>query len=164
MGIDIHMAIVKDKKYIAEDIFDGRNSEWFANLRGESWNEVYDHLPIKYGVKDQAPKSYIEKYSPDWCFDFRTIKVEDYIVWFRRYNPHLIAGWVSTYNEWRINKQGYCPGEDDLYQELPKDANPIDMHFIEVEKPYDCSKWLFDYIVNNKKISSDAYIIYCFDR
>lgn len=159
MGIDIHMAIVKNNEYIAENIFNGRSSEWFANLRGEGWNDVYDHLPAEYSVA-QAPSSYMEKYSTDWCFDYRSIKVENYMEWFRKYNPHLMAGWVTTYDKWRIERQGYMPEE--LCHELPKDANPADMHFIEIENRYDCSKWLFDYLIKNN-IDDDAYIIYCFD-
>ena len=62
MGIDIHMAIVKNGEYIAKNIFDGRNSEWFANLRGEGWDDTYDHLPAKYYIVDETPEEYKKKY------------------------------------------------------------------------------------------------------
>ena len=80
-------------------------------------------------------------------FDFRAIKVNDYINWFRKYRPDKDAGWVSTYDKWRIENKGYIPEDIDHY--LDPEANPADMHFIEIEKKYDCAKWLYDYIIDN---------------
>ena len=48
MGVDIHMFVVKDKEVLKEDIFEGRNSQWFNNLQGSYVTDLaYDHLPAK---------------------------------------------------------------------------------------------------------------------
>lgn len=164
MGVDIHMSIVKDKKYLAKEIYDGRNSDWFANLQKEGWDDEYDYLPAIYGFPEDMPEEAksIEKLLQEGCYyGFYHIKVEDYVDWFKKYKPYIDAGWVSTYDQWRIENKGYIPEELSHY--LSNKDNIADMHFIEVEKKYDNSKWLFDYLVDNK-IPNTAYIIYFFDR
>ena len=79
MGIDIHMSIVKNKEYIAEDIFDGRNSEWFGNLQKEGWENEYDELPARCGYSDQSPADYILKYTTErYYYGFFFINVKDF--------------------------------------------------------------------------------------
>ena len=160
MGVDIHMNIVKNKEVIAKDIFDGRNSEWFNNLQGGGWNNEYDHLPAEYGFSDQTPDDIKEYYNKDWCYGFNSVNVSEFKKWFEKYHPDLSAGWISTYDKWRMENKGYIP--EDLPVYLGKEDNPADMYFIEYENPYDCSRWLNDYLVENN-IPDDADIIYCFD-
>ena len=160
MGMDIHMALVKNNEYVKEDIFDGRNSDWFNNMAGNGWDDVYDKLPMNYGLSEQTPAEYEEKYK-DWCFNYRYINVKDFKEWFQKYRPDIDAGWVSTYDKWRIEKKGYIP--EDIFHYLPEDANLADMHFIEVINQYDCSAWLFTYLVDNN-IDDDVDIVYCFDN
>ena len=48
MGVDITMHIVRGKnEIIYENIFDGRNSEWFDNISGRG-TDIYDEFPAKY--------------------------------------------------------------------------------------------------------------------
>lgn len=159
MGKDIHMHIVMDKKILEKEIFDGRSSEWFSNLSGDGWDNEYDHLPVDYHWND-APEELLEEYREDCYFDFRSIKVEWFKDWFKKYRPDRQAGWVTTYEKWRIEKKGYVP--EDVKHYLDEDDDIRDMHFIEFENPYDCSAWLYNYLDDNK-IPDDAIILYCFD-
>ena len=162
MGIDIHMSIVKNKEYIAEDIFDGRNSEWFGNLQKEGWENEYDELPARCGYSDQSPADYILKYTTErYYYGFFFINVKDFKDWFIKYRPDKDACWVTTYDKWRIENKGYIPENPQHY--LSCEDNINDMHFVEIENIYDCSKWLYNYLIDNH-ISDDADIIYCFDR
>lgn len=164
MGMDIHISIVKNKEYIAKEIFDGRSREWFDNLRERGNDYEYNHLPVEYYNRfpeEDAPLDLnIDKLEDDGYFDFRAIRVDKYIDWFEKYRPDKDAGWVTTYEKWQIENKGFIPDDIDHY--LDPEANPADMHFIEVEKKYDCSKWLYNYLIN-KDILLDAYIIYYFD-
>lgn len=160
MGVDITMSIVKDKKIIKKDIFDGRNTEWFNNLQGRGIKEEYEYLP-KSDYEKQAPDTMkLEKlYDLDY-YGFGCINVGDYKKWFYEYKPNYDAGWVTTYEKWKWDCKHIEPTE--VYKELPKDINPADWHFIEFKIPYDCSSWLVRYLLENN-IEDDAYIIYYFD-
>lgn len=160
MGVDIHMYIQHNGKFIYEDIFNGRNSEWFANMQGEGWDDVYDELPISYGFPEDIPQEYIDHYK-DWTYGHCYIKVEDFLDWFKKYRPDIDAGWFSTYDKWRIEKKGYIPDECPHY--LSENDNPADMHFIEVVNKYDCSAWLNNFLLDNQ-VAKDALIVYCFDH
>jgi len=164
LGVDIHIHIVENNKIIKKDIFDGRNYDWFDKLQG-GYNELqreYNYLKISQGFSTQTPKSIIEKYSEKFYYGHRHIKVKDFNEWFIKYRPDLDAGWVTTYDKWLIERKGVSISEIEYYKELPEDANINDMHFIEFECPYDCSKWLYEYLINNN-IDENADIIYCFD-
>lgn len=162
MGVDIHMYIVKNNEYLAKNIYNGRNSEWFGNLQGEGWNDEYDELPIKYGYSNQTPKDYKEQYNKNnYYYGFCYINVKDFKDWFIKYRPDKDAGWVTTYEKWKIAEKGWVP--DDIKHSLDKNDNINDMHFIEIVDDYDCSKWLYNYC-NDHSIPDDADIIYCFDN
>ena len=155
------MFIVKQKECLAKEIFDGRNSEWFSNLQQDGWNNIYDHLPIQCGFSPDAPDEFEEKYKDKLgYYGFNYIKVSDFKEWFVKYRPDIDAGWVTTYEKWRIEKKGYVP--EDLCHYLSEDDDIRDMHFVEVENKYDCSKWLYDYLKDHD-IPNDATIWYCFD-
>lgn len=160
MGVDIHMSIVKDGKIIAEDIFNGRNSRWFGNIMGDGYDPEYDHLPIKHGVSPQAPKELADEYKADYMYGHRYISVKNFTEWFNKYNPHLDAGWVSTYDQWALEHKNIKP--ENVWKEKPTE-NPEDWHFIAFEKDYDCSLWLMKFL---GKINAqvDADITYCFDH
>ena len=164
MGMDITLSIVKNKQYLAKNIFSGRNREWFDNLRERGNDYEYDYLPVLhyncFPEEDIPLDLNIDKFKNDGYFDFRAIKVNNYIDWFIKYKPDRDAGWVNTYDKWRIETKGYIPENIDHY--LYPETNLADMHFIEIEKKYDCARWLYNYIIDNH-ISFDAYIIYYFD-
>jgi hypothetical protein len=161
MGMDIWLNLVKNGKYVKQNIFDGRDSDWFANLRKEGDDEEYEYLNTGYGYSDQAPAEYKEKYNKENdYFDFYYVSVKDFKEWFEKYRPDKKAGWATTYEKWRIENKGLIPEVLPIY--IPEDANMADMHFIEYENKYDCSKWLYNYLVDND-IEDDVDIAYCFD-
>ena len=163
MGVDIHMFIVdNDKKVLKEDIYDGRNSEWFSNLRDQGDDRVYDYCPIVCGWGDIASADFIYQYSnsQEYYGHFH-ISVKFFRDWFKKYNPHKKAGWVTTYEKWQIENQNYCP-EDPKYC-LDEEDIIEDMHFVEWIDESDCSLWLYNYL-NENRISDNAWIVYCFSR
>lgn len=161
MGMDIHMFICKNKEYIAKDIFAGRNSEWFNNMMGDGNDEVYDSLPIKWGISDEAPNTFSEEFNDDWCFGFRYLNVKEFEDWFIEKRPDEDAGWVTRYEAWAYKHKGIEP--EYLKKELTKNDVIEDMKFIVVTSKYDCSAWLYCYLVDNN-IPDDATIQYCFDN
>jgi len=161
MGMDIHCYIVKNKEYIAEDIFDGRNTEWFNNMMGDGNNEVYDSLPIKWGVSKETPDAFSEEFNIDWCFGFRYLNVKEFKDWFIEKRPDEDAGWVTQYEAWAYEHKGIEP--EYLRKELTKNDVIEDMKFIVITNQYDCSAWLYSYLVDNN-IPDDATIQYCFDH
>lgn len=161
MGMDISMYIVKDGKYVEKNIFDGRNREWFQNLQNEGWDDCYNNLDIIFGISPQAPTELnIEKMQRNGYFGFYHIKVKRFKEWFRKYRPDRDAGWVSTYDKWRIENKGYVP--NDVAHFLSADDNIEDMHFVEIINPYDCSAWLYRYLIEHD-IDDNADITYWFD-
>lgn len=157
------MHIVKDGEIIAEDIYDGRNSEWFRNLQRNGNSDLYDSLPLGYGIPKECPKSIEEDYSTnDYYYGFHYIKVQDYINWYRTQSPELEAGWVSRYDAWQLSiGREIIP--DEYYHRLPEDCNENDWIFMSWTNPYCQDTWLFEYLCDNK-IATDAYLIYYFDN
>ena len=164
MGMDMRLDIVQNKNYIASDIFPGRNSEWFNNMMQRGNNSLYDFLPVHGGNSPQVPDSWANYYGSednrDCYFGNNYITVKDYMKWFEKYKPHIDAGWVTTYEKWEYETRGVEP---EVYHFLPDNANINDMVFIEVENKYDCSRWLYDYLLEHK-IPLDADLQYCFDN
>lgn len=161
MGVDMHLYICKNKKYIAEDIFDGRNSEWFRNIQGEGNDEVYNSLPLSYGISDQAPAHFSDSFKGEMgYYGFHYIKVSDFCDWFIKHRPDEDAGWVTTYEKWAYENKGIKP--EYLRRSLTKDDVIEDMKFITITNEYDCSAWLYCYLVDNN-IPDDAVVQYCFD-
>ena len=157
------MYIVKDNEVIADNIFDGRNSEWFGNLQDEGWDDTYDNLPIVHGISSKAPKT--SKFDMSLLreksyYGFYHIIVKYFKDWFEKYRPDKKAGWATTYEKWKIENKGYIP--EDLPISLSKDDVIEDMHFVEYENKYDCSKWLYNYLIEND-IDDNADITYWFD-
>ena len=166
MGVDIHMFVVKDKEVLKEDIFEGRNSQWFNNLQGSYVTDLaYDHLPVKRSWKEECgiPNELITEYKKEDCYyGHRMIRVSDYINWFNKYKPDLTAGWVTKYDAWAYYNKGIVP--KDIYHNLKEaDLASEDAVFIEI-KLNGCATWLCEYLTNVKNgIPCDAYVIYCFD-
>ena len=161
-GVDIHLYICKDKKYIAEDIFEGRNSSWFANMQKEGIDDTYQYLPIQYGISEKDTPDDYNHYNHDLgYYGFYYIKVEDFKNWFLQYRPDEDAGWVTRYEKWAYNNKGIYP--EYLKKELTKNDVIEDMRFIVVTNQYDCSAWLYTYLLDND-IPDDAVIQYCFDH
>ena len=161
MGVDIHMNIYKNQELIAEDIFDGRNSDWFRNLQLDRGDDpIYNHLAIRYGVADQVPLDYKDKFNSDDFWGFYWFTVKDLKDWFLKYHPDIDAGWVTRYEAWAYKHKKIVP--DYLRKELNKDDVIEDMRFIKVTNIYDCSAWLYQYLIDHD-IPNDAVVQYCFD-
>lgn len=162
MGMDIHLYIFKNKECIAENIFDGRNTTWFNNMMGRGDNEVYDYLPLDYGVSDEVSEDWYRLHEdPASYFGHHYINVKEFKDWFLKYRPDVDAGWVTRYEAWAYEHKGIEPG---CFQKKLKHNDIIeDMKFITVTNQYDCSAWLYSYLVDNN-IPDDATIQYCFDN
>ena len=167
MGMDIHMSIINGDHYLQRKIFDGRNSEWFNNLMNRGCDPEYEHIPTHFGIPEECPediKNDFKKPAGDGYFGFNYITVEDFCKWFEKYRPDLDAGWVSTYDKWRIEKKHYIP--DYVPHELNEEDNKDDMHFIEIINYHDCSRWLYKKLkndLNKKKILPSSIIVFYFD-
>lgn len=163
MGTDIHMNIIRNGKYIKENIFDGRNYEWFDNLEGRGWEEEYDHLFTDYDIPDEVPDEIKDHYNSNDYYGFHYITVLEFKKWFETYRPDIKAGWVSTYDKWKWEHKHIAPKDPKRY--LDEDDDLRDLHFIEYFDEYECSKWLYNYLVDNKKEIEDTdIIIYYFDN
>ena len=163
MGVDIHMNIVKDNKTIAEEIFDGRNSTWFNQLNHQK--DEYEFLHMKYGISPQAPKEFDEdKLKKDGYYGFKYFTVKDYLSWFKRTRPDTHAGWLTTYEKWLYEKKGITPDVGDLRHTIYKDEviSEEDLHFVTIVDEYDCSRWLYRYLIDNK-INKKAHVTFWFD-
>ena len=163
MGVDLHMAIVKNNIVIDKDIFPGRNSEWFGQLTGNGrTKEEYEYLTMNYNWKeDLVPAELLNEFKEeDGYYGFRMIKVSVFTEWYRQYRPDLDAGWVTKYEAWLYKTKRIEP-ESICHNLACMDHDPKDVEFIEVANKYDCSKWLYDYLYDNKIM--DGYIVFCFD-
>ena len=158
MGTNIFMYLVKDNKIVKNDIFNGRDSEWFQNLQGNGWDDIYDELPRHYGVSPQAPSSLATKANEVYHFDKLYMSVKDFKDWFNQYKPQLRAGWVTTYDKWNYETRGTIPDEKRF---LDKEDNINDYHFIEYTDEFDQSLWLYNYLIDNN-IEDDVDITYWF--
>ena len=162
MGVDIHLTIVKDNTVIAEEIFPGRNTSWFQELDGDGWQPEYDHLNSHYGHSEQTPKEYIEKYE-SWTYGARHINVKEYKDWFVKYRPDKHAGWATTYEKWEYENKGKVPEDLPISLTQLENYDINEMHFIEYEDEYDCSRWLYNYLIDNN-IDDAADLDWCYDR
>lgn len=171
MGLDISLyCIRKDGTILAEDLFDGRNREWFDKMRGYYNDDEYGKLNISYGKPDFLPQSisdyFLDEDGRDWAFDWRYITVGDYIDWYEKYCPQLDAGWCTKRDAWLYEVKGIIP---ELYYSLScwGDYASDDAVFITIENTYDCNTYvvneLYD-LLRESKIKRDDYIVYCFDN
>ena len=158
IGADIHSYIVKDKKIIAKDLYEGRNSEWFNNLQ-QGEDIEYDHFQWykQFGFSPQAPDELEKKCSKEkGYYGFFYISVKDFKDWFEKYKPYLKAGWASTWEAWAIKNKGYVPDYLSRYKDNEENV------FVEYDDVYEPSRHIYNYFVNNK-IDDDADLQVFFD-
>lgn len=160
MGVDIHTYIVKDGNLIAKDIYTGRNSRWFDNINDRAIDPEYNHFPAKYGLPENLPDE--AKTDTEYCYGFNHIKVGDFIEWFKKYRPHVKAGWAHKYDVWAYENKGYILDVDELIR-YPEPDEIAGLEFVTVENKYEPSLYLFNYFYENK-IDMEAYFVYWFDH
>ena len=161
MGMDIHTYICDEDGVVQhKDIWEGRNSDFFANLSGKGYDRAYDKLPVEYGLSKnlEAELSEDEK---KYCFDFRHIQVGKFIEWFEKYRPDVTAGWCTKFEAWLYKTKGIAPEE--LSERLYEDDIVEDREFIVVEKVYDCARDLYDFF-KDYEINPNYYLNYFFDN
>ena len=165
MGVDIHMHIIsKDGTVKYEDIFDGRDYDWFANLTGHCTDDSYRHFPYRVGIPENVPANIKEYYDCGMrgCYyDFCYVNVGDFYDWYETARPDIRAGWLTTYERWLYTRKNIVPEE--LPRELDPEWNANDYHFTEVEFPYEPSRWLIEFFDNHLDIGIDDYVVYYFD-
>ena len=161
MGMDIHMKIVKDKKVILDNVFEGRNREWFDDLMHQEY-EIYSFLPMKYGWDNEiVPQELIDQYN-DWCFNFQMVKVGDFKSWYREKSPDYEAGFVPRYDAWQYEARKIYPPE--IYKYWHKDEMTAEGWVWGIfENKYSCDRQVFNNIIDNH-ISDNAWIVFCFDN
>lgn len=159
MGVDIHTYIVKDNKILFEDFYDGRNYDFFGGLqRGEDLKHRTEYLNIQFGSSPQAPKELIET-AKDWGYNFRYIKVADYLAWYYQYEPYRQAGWLTTLEAWnhRIFK---------IQPSYPKDyldADDVINDYVFCEWNEDDPYKEIETFLRKNKVDPDADFYYFFD-
>ena len=160
MGVDIHTYIVKDKKVIAKDLYEGRNSEWFQNLQhGNDYEYEKFQWYKNYDFSNQAPEEFKEKYTQsNGYYGFFYISVKDFKDWYKETSPWKKAGWASTYDAWAIKNKGYVPDYLSHYKNEDEDV------FIEYIDEYEPSNVIYEYLIDKKNnIPDDADIQIFFD-
>lgn len=161
MGMDIMLNIIQDGEQIKENLFDGRNYDWFDKLQGNGYDAIDDLLPVHRGLPIQAPQNYKEMEESDESksyIKFYYMNVKDFRDWFIKYRPDMDAGWVTTYEEWLYEVKNIVP---ELAHYLPIDAVIEDWHFINIQDEYNNFLWLYN-TLKDENISDNADIVYYF--
>ena len=172
MGVDIHMFVIKDNEILKDDMFDGRNSEWFNNLSGTSISDpTYHELCRHSGWKnincpEELYKEYCEPQEGDnicYFYGHTAIKVGDFLDWFYDYCPDKKAGYAPRYIAWLASEKNIMPSNDDVRQYVSKaEIEEEDLVWFEYTDKYEPSIDIAEQI-NNFQCPRDAWIIFCFD-
>ena len=162
MGVDIHMHLIKGSEIIKEYLYDGRNYDWFANLRAEGDNEAYRYFPSKYyePTTKNSPKEIMKDFKTEGYFGFTIVNVKELMKWYKDYRPDITAGWVSKYEAWLYDTKNIIPDEIRTYfdPEIPKE----DQVFKEFVNKYEPMTEIINYLFKNNYI--EGYdLIYYFD-
>lgn len=154
MGMDIHMRLIKKSTgfVIFDDLYDGRNSEWFNNLIGSGYGEVYDKLFWEKGLPDCITEGTdFEAYhnSRDWgAFGFQWIPAQDYVEWYEVYRPQVDAGYVTEWENWAYENGRYNPFESGIAHYIGDSANKDHYIFREFVNNYCPDTRVYDKITS----------------
>ena len=179
MGMDMTLHIIdKDGNYIDKDIFDGRNSEWFGNFRGNGIgsDSTYDYWHPEDGIPENCPEDIktlyddctrpLEENENAWdresygYYGFCYASVGDWFKFVEQHHPEKEAGWATRYEEFQYRVKGI--EYEDLPYFLDKDDNINDYVWVEYDKKYDCSMWLYK-LLKMSAVPETAYLVYYFD-
>lgn len=165
MSVDITMKIVdKNGKTVVNNICEGiRNRIWFDNLSHCS-DRLYENFPVKYGLIDKLDD--VENtLKVAGHYDFRYISLKDFLNWYNKTKPEIIAAWVRKYDAFLYTNKGIPVEDYSLY--LPDDARIEDFVWLEFQRSDDFCYLIYKDIVSNLNISSlnleEYYLIYYFD-
>ena len=161
MAMDIHTYICDEYGLVRyKDIWEGRNSNFFANLCGYGDNRIYENFPVKYGLSACAEDE-ISKKEREHCFDFRHTRVGDFIEWYEIYKPNVTAGWCSKFEAWLYKNKGIIPYN--LTENLCEEDIIEDREFIEVNSDRDPSVYFYKFFKNHN-VDEDYFLNYFFDN
>lgn len=173
MGVDIHMKLIhKDGRMVNDNLYDGRNSEWFDSLVGNGFDitGAYDELQeyIGPGLPLNAAEEDKNNLKIEGYYGAHQINAADYKSWYDRCKPHIYAGWVTVYQDWIYRTKGIPVEADAIKLNLTTEDNPANYMFKEFTNKYDCNTCVLKQIMSSKDIdiaNLDEYIIYFyFDR
>lgn len=164
MGVDIHLHIIDTNgNMIAENIFEGQNSEWFRQLQNKDYKIDFPCCP---GIPEIIPEEIKKDYENMDYYGYNYIPINEYIEWFEENRPDKDAGWVTTYEKYLYENKKIIPNIDKkcLYSE----DIVADYHFVEVVDEYNNFYWLYRKIFELCPIYTiselrDFIIIYYFD-
>ena len=142
MGVDIHMYLAREGeeiKLIMKDF--GRNSEWFANLQGDGYDNEYDRLPRNYGFSPFVDEKFKDKYTKQsGYYGFIYMTVQDFKYWYYTFRPDKKAGWVTRYEAWAYKNHKISAYDLEPFKYCDPHRPPQDQIFLEYEDEYEPSK------------------------
>ena len=166
MGINIHMHIIRDQKFIEKDILNGySNPKWFDELQLNSCNRDYEKFPVKSGIPKVVPEQIINDYSNgNNYYRFYYITIKDFLDWCDKVNPWLKAGWATTYQKWQYEDKGVTFNDDELPIEKPTGGSPDDYYFITYFDQDDIVLKLYDKMARgmSRDFKKDDILLYYF--
>jgi hypothetical protein len=138
-------------------------------MQDNAENELYRYLSIHSGISPQADEEISVADQPEpgdkYCyyFGFNYFNVGEFRKWYYKYEPQVIAGWVSTYDKWRIEKGKWHPAPEDLSKFMLENVERDDQYFIECTNYYDPASMLMNILIE-QKVSDEADLTYYFDN
>ena len=140
MGADIHMRLIRKSTgfVVLDDLYDGRCLEWFDNLTGRGYNEVYSKLSWRFGLPDcitEGEDFEIYQNPHDYGgYNFQWIPAKEYIDWYEKYRPYLDAGYLTEWENWAYEHSRYDPFKHEIRHYLAdgdREENYIFREFID---------------------------------
>lgn len=165
MGVDIHLSVVSNGKYIIESCFDGRNYRWFDKINNNE--DEYAFLDWIYDMSNIClPRSVLDKIDSGYYYGFKYISISELLKWFDTYAPNITAGWVRKIDAWKHRTKHMPINEDDVYPYLDDNAIIQDWEFIEFESSDDCMEYVITQIrelIPDNLDTDNSYLVVCFD-
>lgn len=128
MGADIHMRLIRKSTgfVVLDDLYDGRCQEWFNNLIGRGYNEVYSKLSWRIGLPDCITEGEDFEVYQNPCdyggYGFQWIPAKEYIDWYKKYRPHVDAGYLTEWEDWAYENGRYNPFDHGIAHYIADDA------------------------------------------
>ena len=163
MGMDIWIHVAdKDGNFVKEDLWDGRNSNWFNKIIHE--DDEYEFVHWIYNdqadfVPDEIKKNFDDSEENFGYFGFKAVKVADLLNWYDRYRPDVDAGYIRKYDKWKWENKGIAP--NNIYHYYDEDMSNDWVWAEGFPKEDELIKYaIIDKIDNNQVNPNDFVIIY----